>query len=71
MLDFFKKLRAQGRLVFLCLHPNEDFHIDILKEVCEGFLFVQQGRLSQAKDLPALVADPRIEAYLGRLAARV
>lgn len=71
MLDFFKRLRAQGRLVFLCLHPNEDFHIDLLKEVCEGFLFVQQGRLSQAVDLATLAADPRIEAYLGRLAARV
>lgn len=71
MLDFFKKLRAQGRLVFLCLHPNEDFHIDLLKEVCEGFLFVQQGRLSQAVDLATLAADPRIEAYLGRLAARI
>ena len=23
MLDFFRRLRADGRLVFLCLHPNE------------------------------------------------
>ena len=43
MLDFFKKLKKEGRLVFLCLHPNERYHIDILKESCERFLFVQKG----------------------------
>ena len=68
MLDFFRQLRQNGCLVLLCLHPNEDFHIDILKEVCEHFLFVQQGRLSQAVDLPSLVVDQRARAYLGRLA---
>jgi ABC-type multidrug transport system ATPase subunit len=44
MLDFFRKLRAEGRLVFLCLHPNEPYHLQILRESCERFLFVNQGR---------------------------
>mgnify|MGYP002713806447 CR=1 FL=1 len=70
MLDFFHKLRREDRLVFLCLHPNEDFHVDILKEACERFLFVQDGRLSEAPDLPTLVRDQRIRTYLGRLADR-
>ena len=42
MLDFFRRLRAQGRLVFLCLHPNEPVHLDILAEVCERFVFVHK-----------------------------
>jgi hypothetical protein len=70
MLDFFRKLRRDGRLVLLCLHPQEEFHVDILKEACEGFLFVHQGRLSQAPDLPSLLRDERVAGYLGRLASR-
>jgi ABC-type multidrug transport system ATPase subunit len=73
MLDFFRQLRAQGRLVFLCLHPNEPVHMDILAEVCERFIFVHKdetrvSRLLQAASLPELGRDPRVRAYLGKLA---
>jgi ABC-type branched-subunit amino acid transport system ATPase component len=67
MLRFFRKLRAEGRLVFVCLHPNEPFHLDILREICERFIFVNQGRLSEAQSLPALLEDEQVRAYLGRL----
>jgi ABC-type histidine transport system ATPase subunit len=75
MLDFFRRLRAEGRLVFVCLHPNEPVHVDLLAEVCERFIFVQRdddgvSRLREADDLPALVADPRVQRYLGGLAER-
>ena len=39
MLDFFRKLRAEGRLVFLCLHPTAGYHLEILNEIAERFLF--------------------------------
>jgi len=73
MLDFFRQLRAQGRLVFLCLHPNEPVHMDILAEVCERFIFVHKdssrvSRLMHAPSLPELSRDARVRAYLGRLA---
>ncbi len=68
MLDFFRKLRAEGRLVFLCLHPNEPFHLDILREACDRFVYVEKGRLAHAGSLPELERDPRVRAYLGRLA---
>ena len=42
MLQFFRTLRAAGRLVFLCLHPNESYHVDILRETCERFIFVDR-----------------------------
>lgn len=65
MLDFFRRLRAEGRAVFVCLHPNERYHLDILREVCERFIFVERGRVSQHPDWDALVADPRVDTYLG------
>jgi ABC-type multidrug transport system ATPase subunit len=68
MLDFFRRLRGNGRLVFLCLHPNESWQLDILRETCERFIFVDRGRLLQAPDFAGLVRQPSVKAYLGRLA---
>lgn len=68
MLDFFRRLRAQQRLVFLCMHPNEPFHVDILKEVCERFIFVHKGQLTHSESWGELVKDERVKTYLGRLA---
>jgi ABC-type branched-subunit amino acid transport system ATPase component len=68
MLDFFRKLRSEGRLVFLCVHPNEPFHLDILREVCERYIFVNQGRLSEAPSFDALLNDSAVVTYLGALA---
>jgi len=68
MLRFFKQLRAEGRLVFVCLHPNEPYHIEILREICERYLFVFQGTVSEAPDFASLLEDERVRGYLGRLA---
>ena len=68
MLDFFRRLRAEGRLVFLCLHPNEPYHLEILREACERFVFVERGRLTHGASLAELQQDERVRAYLGRLA---
>ncbi len=65
MLDFFRRLRGEGRVVFLCLHPTERYHLEILREVCERFVFVEQGRVSLFDGLDAACADPRVAAYLG------
>jgi energy-coupling factor transporter ATP-binding protein EcfA2 len=67
MLDFFRKLRRDGRLVFLCLHPNERYHVDILRECCERFVFVEKGVVTQAPDFDALLQDQRVRSYLGAL----
>jgi len=73
MLDFFRHLRSEGRLVFLCLHPNEPVHLDILSEVCNRYLFVHKdesrvSRIMQADTLNDLACDARVRHYLGRLA---
>jgi len=73
MLAFFRRLRSQGKLVFLCLHPNEPVHLDILADVCERYIFVHKdaarvSRLMHAPTLAELSRDERVRAYLGRLA---
>lgn len=69
MLDFFSTLKARGRLVFLCLHPNEPYHIDILRQSCERFIFVQKGTVVQMPDFESLMVNERVRAYLGVLAS--
>ena len=68
MLDFFRRLRGSGHVVFLCLHPNESWQLDILRETCERFVFVERGRLRHAADFASLLQEPSVRAYLGRLA---
>ena len=67
MLDFFRKLRGEGRLVFVCLHPNEPFHLNIMREVCERYIFVRDGSLTLADDFDKLVELEPVRDYLGRL----
>jgi ABC-2 type transport system ATP-binding protein len=68
MLDFFRRLRDEGKVVFVCLHPNEPCHIELLREVCERFIFVNRGRLTHAPSLDALSRDESFRTYLGDLA---
>jgi ABC-type cobalamin/Fe3+-siderophores transport system ATPase subunit len=65
MLDFFRKLRAEGRLVVLCLHPTASWHLEILAEIAEQFLLVANGGVTRQPDFRALVDEPRFRNYLG------
>ena len=65
MLDFFRRLRGEGRVVFLCLHPTEAYHLEILREICGRFIFVDRGRISLHPNFSALEADATVSAYLG------
>jgi ABC-2 type transport system ATP-binding protein len=67
MLDFFMKLRSEGRLVFLCVHPNEAFHLEILRDVCERFIFINNGQIALVESYDALVRRDDVCAYLGGL----
>jgi ABC-type multidrug transport system ATPase subunit len=69
MLDFFRKLRREGRLVFVCLHPTAPFQLNILQEICERFLFVSGGRVSAHQDYRTLLAQAEVRTYLGGLAS--
>ena len=67
MLDFFRRLRNEGRLVFLCVHPNERFHLEIVEEICESFVFVNKGTVTPLPDYTSLLAHEPARAYLGDL----
>ncbi len=66
MLDFFRALRSRGCLVFLCLHPTAAWHLEILHEIADGFLLLDAGQALPRQDFATLLADPRMQAYLGR-----
>jgi ABC-type Na+ transport system ATPase subunit NatA len=68
MLDFFRRLRGEARLMFVCLHPTAAYQLDILREVCDRFLFVGSGRVSAFPDFGALAHDAEVRQYLGALA---
>ncbi len=68
MLDFFRRLRGEGRLVCVCLHPTASFQLDILAEICDRFLFVGGGKVTAFDNFQATLADPEMRRYLGALA---
>jgi ABC-type multidrug transport system ATPase subunit len=68
MLDFFRKLRSEGRLVFVCLHPTAAFQLEILREICERFLFVSGGKVASYSTFGHIVAETDVRSYLGDLA---
>lgn len=68
MLDFFRRLRGEGRLVFVCLHPTAAFHLDILREICERFLFVDGGMVAAYPSFETIMAEPRVRTYLAAAA---
>jgi ABC-type Na+ transport system ATPase subunit NatA len=70
MLDFFRRLRGENRLVFVCVHPTARYHLEILREICESFLFVTGGGVTAMPDFRALAADERVRRYLGDDMAR-
>ena len=68
MLDFFRRLKGEGRVVFLCLHPTERYHLEILREICERFVFVERGKISLFPDFESLAMDAAAAGYLGTAA---
>lgn len=68
MLDFFRRLRQEGRLVFVCLHPTAAFQLEILNEICERFLFVSGGQVAEYATFAETTAQPNVRSYLGALA---
>ena len=66
MLDFFRRLRRDGNLVVVCLHPTARHHLEILHEIGERFLLVHGGSVEQMPSFAALIGDQRVRAYLGQ-----
>jgi hypothetical protein len=54
--------------VFVCLHPTAPFQLDILREICERFLFVSDGHVHAYQNFAGLAAETGVRTYLGALA---
>jgi len=65
MLDFFKKLAGEGKLVFICLHPTATYHLEILSSIANRFLLVAGGKVLQKGSFEALISDEKCRNYLG------
>jgi energy-coupling factor transporter ATP-binding protein EcfA2 len=65
MLDFFKKLARDGKLVFICLHPTASYHLEILSSIADRFLLVSGGKVIQKDGFAELISDERCRTYLG------
>lgn len=70
MLDFFRRLRSEGRLVFLCVHPQEPYHLQILREICEQFIFVRKGTVTRMPSYEAMLENGEVRSYLGALSSQ-
>ena len=70
MLAFFRRLRADGKLIFVSLHPTASYHLEILKEIAEEFIVVSRGKVERQANFKSLVADPDVRTYLGDMTAR-
>jgi hypothetical protein len=69
MLQFFRRLRAEDKLVFVCLHPNEPWQLELLCELAERFVFIQRGRVAVAPGFAELLQLEGAREYLGVLLA--
>ena len=67
MLRFFRRLRSEDKLVFVCLHPNEPWQLELLCELAERFVFIQRGRVAVAAGFPELLQLEGAREYLGAL----
>jgi ABC-type multidrug transport system ATPase subunit len=67
MLRFFRRLRAEGKLVFVCMHPNERWQLELLQDLSERLIFVQRGSVTEHADFRSLIASKPAQDYLGAL----
>ena len=67
MLRFFQNLRRRDRLLFVCLHPQERWQLDLLREIAESFVFVERGQVTRHPTFEDLIRVPGARDYLGHL----
>jgi len=65
MLDFFQRLRGEGRLVFISVHPTEIYQLRIVEKICEHFIFVADGTVTRYPDWQTFSQQEAVRDYLG------
>lgn len=65
LFNKFHELKSQGHLIVFCVHPSNAIHLDLIRMVCDEYLFVQDGSLTRLRDFAALIRYPEVRNYLG------
>ncbi len=65
IMRFFKRLRDEGRLVFMSVHPTEYYQISIVQDLCDHYMFVDNGSVVESPDWQAFVDQQAVRNYLG------
>jgi ABC-type multidrug transport system ATPase subunit len=69
LLNFIRELRARDHLVLISAHPIEPMHVQVIRNLCDSYLFVDAGKVETMPDFDTLGADERVQLYLGDLLA--
>jgi hypothetical protein len=67
LLYFFQRLRGEGRLVFISVHPTEIYQLRIVETLCEQFMFVADGGVTRYPDWHAFTQQQAVRDYLGEI----
>lgn len=67
MLEFFQRLRSEGRLVFISVHPTEIYQLRIVEDICEHFMFVADGEVTRYPDWGTFSQQAPVREYLGSI----
>ena len=63
----FDRLRSEGALVLVSAHPYEPWHLELIREVCDRYVFVQEGHLTLLNTFDDFMAHPDVADYMSGL----
>ena len=65
MLQYFRQLFMMRCLVFISVHPTEVFQLEIVKNLCQKFMFVHQGQITHYATWQDFTHEEIVRDYLG------
>ena len=65
LFNFFNKLRREGHLVIFCIHPTKPCQLEIMRKICDHYIFVHEGALTHMSDFKTFLKEKRVRNYLG------
>jgi ABC-type Na+ transport system ATPase subunit NatA len=68
LFDKFRSLKQSGHLVFFCVHPLSVGDLELIRDVCDHYVFAQNGESRQLSDFDMLLQDGQVRDCLGPIA---
>jgi ABC-type multidrug transport system ATPase subunit len=65
MLQYFRQLYMMRCLVFVSVHPTEVFQLEIVRNLCQKFMFVHKGQITHYATWEAFTREENVRDYLG------